>query len=182
MTQVSEGELGAVKAGQPATVRPRAHPGQEFHGKVAVVYPHLNKETRTGSIRIELPNPDLALLPDMYTDVEIDTGAGEHARLSVPNSSIIDSGNAQVVLVARGEGRFEPRNVALGLRGQDYTEVTSGIAAGDEVVVAANFLIDAESNLKAALSAFSHVAATPAPAAQPPPSAAAPEHSHGSHP
>ena len=103
-------------------------------------------------------------------------------RLSVPNSSIIDSGNAQVVLVARGEGRFEPRSVALGLRGQDYTEVTSGIAAGDEVVVAANFLIDAESNLKAALSAFSPVAATPAPAAQPPFSAAAPEHSHGSHP
>ncbi len=185
MTQVSEGELGAVKAGQPATVRPRARPGQEFHGKVAVVYPHLNKEIRTGSIRIELPNPDLALLPDMYADVEIDTGAGEHPRLSVPNSSIIDSGNAQVVLVARGEGRFEPRNVALGLRGQDYTEVTSGIAAGDEVVVAANFLIDAESNLKAALSAFSADAATkaaPARAAPPPPSATAPDHSHGSNP
>ena len=182
IAEVAEQDLGLVTIGQPVTVRFRALPGEPFEGHVTFVLHELDPATRTGKVRIELANPQHRIKHEMYADVEIDTGAGEHPRLSVPNSSIIDSGNAQVVLVARGEGRFEPRNVALGLRGQDYTEVTSGIAAGDEVVVAANFLIDAESNLKAALSAFSPIATTPAPAAQPPSSAAAPEHSHGSHP
>ena len=168
--------------GQPVTVRFRALPGDTYEGHVTFVLHELDPATRTGKVRIELANPQHRIKHEMYADVEIDAAAGEPPRLAVPNSSILDSGNAQVVLLSRGEGRFEPRTVALGLRGQDYTEVTSGIEAGDEVVVAANFLIDAESNLKAALSAFSPIAATPAPAAQPPSSAAAPERSHGSHP
>ena len=105
-------------------------------------------------MRIEIDNPQHRIKHEMYADVEIDTNLGAEPRVAVPNSAVIDSGNRQVVIVARGEGRFEPRSVKLGLRGEDYTEIKEGIAVGEEVVVAANFLIDAESNLKAALSSF----------------------------
>jgi Cu(I)/Ag(I) efflux system membrane fusion protein len=110
--------------------------------------------TRTAKVRIEIDNPGHRIKHEMYADVEIEAGAGDEPRVAVPNSSILNSGKRQVVLVARGEGRFEPRPVKLGLRGEDYTEIKEGIAPGEEVVVAANFLIDAESNLKAALSGF----------------------------
>jgi membrane fusion protein, copper/silver efflux system len=87
--------------------------------------------------------------------VEIDAGAGEPPRLSVPTSAVIDSGARQVVLIDRGEGRFEPRAIKLGMRGEGFVEVLDGLREGEHVVVAANFLIDAESNLKAALAGFS---------------------------
>jgi Cu(I)/Ag(I) efflux system membrane fusion protein len=90
----------------------------------------------------------------MYAEVEIDAGAGDGPSLAVPASAVIDSGRRQVVLVDRGEGRFEPRPVKLGLRGDGLVEVRDGLKAGEKVVVAANFLIDAESNLKAALNGF----------------------------
>ena len=108
------------------TVRSKAYPGRVFNGKVGVVYPHLMKETRSARVRIELPNPDLALLPDMYTDVEIATGSDEPV-VAVPMSSVIDSGSRQVVIVDLGDGRFEPRDVKLGRRGSEYVEVLEGI-------------------------------------------------------
>ena len=98
------------------TVRTKAYPGRVFKGKVGVVYPHLMKETRTARVRIVLPNPDLALLPDMYADVEIATGSDKPV-VAVPVSSVIDSGSRQVVIVDLGNGRFEPRDVKLGRRG-----------------------------------------------------------------
>ena len=153
MADLPERELGALKEGQTVTVRARAHPGREFLGKVAVVYPHLNKATRTASIRIELPNPDLALLPDMYTDVEIATGADREVVV-VPDSAIIDSGTRQVVILDKGDGRFAPRAVKLGQHGDGFSEVVDGVKAGDKVVTTANFLIDAESNLRAAIKGF----------------------------
>ena len=82
-------------------------------------------------------------------------------RLVVPSSAIIDSGNRQVVFVDKGEGRFEPRAVKIGMRGDDFTEITDGLKGGENVVVAANFLIDAESNLKAALQSFAAPPAAP---------------------
>ncbi len=88
----------------------------------------------------------------MFADVEINDGDGEAERLGVPVSALIDSGNRQVVLIERGEGRFEPRPVKVGLRGDGFVEITDGIKAGEKVVTSANFLIDAESNLRAALS------------------------------
>jgi Cu(I)/Ag(I) efflux system membrane fusion protein len=97
----------------------------------------------------------------MYAEVEIDAAAGDGPSLAVPASAVIDSGRRQVVIVDRGEGRFEPRQVKLGLRGDGLIEVRDGIRAGDKVVVAANFLIDAESNLKAALSGFTAEASAP---------------------
>ncbi len=133
-----------------AEVRPRGLPGRAFTGRVELIYPQLNMETRTARVRIELPNLDGALLPGMYAEVEIAAKGGGPA-IAVPNSAVIDSGTRQVVILDRGEGRFEPKDVKLGRRGGGFVEVREGVAEGDRVVVAANFLIDAESNLRAAL-------------------------------
>jgi Cu(I)/Ag(I) efflux system membrane fusion protein len=151
MADVAERDLGLIEVGQKVTVRPRAHPDHPFTGKVTVIYPHLKMETRTARIRIELPNPDDVLLPDMYADVEISTGT-EAPVVTVSNSAVIDSGERQIVLLDKGNGRFEPRAVKLGRRGEGRVEIKGGLAEGDKVVVSANFLIDAESNLKAALN------------------------------
>ena len=153
MADIAEGDVGAVKRGQAVAVRTKAYPGRVFEGKVGLVYPHLMRETRTARVRIELPNLDLSLLPDMYADVEINTGSDE-AVVAVPTSSVIDSGTRQVVIVDLGDGRFEPRQAKLGRRSGDHVEVLQGIQEGDSVVVEGNFLIDAESNLNAALKAL----------------------------
>ena len=150
MADVAEGDLGALKPGQSVKVTTRAHPGRVFTGKVAVVYPHLMKETRTVRMRIELANPDLALLPDMYADVDIATGSDEPV-VAIPESAVIDSGARQVIILDRGDGRFEPRDVKLGRKGDGYFEVMSGLHDGETIVVNGNFLIDAESNLQSAL-------------------------------
>ena len=153
LADVPERDLAGVRVGQPVTVRLRSAPGRTFSGKVAVVYPQVNPETRATRVRIEMPNPDGTLLPDMYADVEIATGAPSPV-MAVPDDAVIDTGERQVVLLDRGEGRFEPKEVKVGVRGGGYVEVREGISAGDRVVTAANFLIDAESNLKAALQSM----------------------------
>jgi Cu(I)/Ag(I) efflux system membrane fusion protein len=149
VADVPEGDLARVAVGQVATVRPR---GSEhaYAGKISVVYPTINPTTRTARVRVELPNPDGALLPDMYADVEIATGDGRPV-LAVPDGAVIDGGDHPVVIVDKGEGRLEPRPVRTGRRGGGLVEVREGVADGERVVTAANFLIDAESNLKAAL-------------------------------
>jgi membrane fusion protein, copper/silver efflux system len=121
---------------------------------VTFIYPELRAETRTARVRIELPNPNDRLKIDMYADIVLQAGADEQPAIAVPTSAVIDSGTRQIVLVAKGEGRFEPRAVKLGRRGDGYVEVLDGVNEGEEVVTAATFLIDAESNLKAALQAF----------------------------
>jgi Cu(I)/Ag(I) efflux system membrane fusion protein len=150
LADVPERDLALVAPGQPAVVRVRGLPDRSFQGRVGLLYPQINMETRTARLRIELPNPDGALLPGMYAEAEIATG-GEAAVIAVPDSAVIDSGTRQLVLLDRGEGRFEPRPVRPGRRGGGFTEIREGVAEGDRVVVAANFLIDAESNLRAAL-------------------------------
>lgn len=155
---VAERDLGALAVGQPAVIKARGFPGREFGGKISVIYPQVNKETRTGRVRIELANPDIALLPDMYVDAEINTG-NPAPVVTIPDSSVLDSGSKQAVFIDRGEGRFEPREVKIGHRGDGYVEVTDGVTEGEAVVVSANFLIDAESNLKAALRGFSDAGA-----------------------
>ncbi|SFV34908.1 efflux RND transporter periplasmic adaptor subunit [Hyphomicrobium facile] len=153
MANVAESDIGAVEPGQAVTVTTRAHPGRTFKGTVRVIYPHLMKETRTVQVRIEMPNADRALLPDMYGEVQIATG-GKEPALIVPSSAVIDSGNRQVVLRDLGEGRYEPRDVKVGHRGDGVVELTSGVSEGDHVVVNGNFLIDSESNLQSALKGF----------------------------
>uniref|UniRef100_UPI0025F742AB efflux RND transporter periplasmic adaptor subunit n=1 Tax=Rhodoblastus sp. TaxID=1962975 RepID=UPI0025F742AB len=119
-------------------------------GTVSLIYPQINRETRTARVRVELQNPDLVLRPDMYVEAEISAGDGDKVA-TVPESAVIDSGADQVVILDRGEGRFEPRQVKTGRRGEGHVEIREGVSDGDKVVTAANFLIDAESNLKAAL-------------------------------
>ena len=156
VAEVAEADIAAVKVGSPATVTLRASAGEPHEGVVSFIYPEMMKpETRTISVRIELPNPDGNIRTGMYADVLFRAGEGDAPATAIPDSAIIDSGTRQIVLVAKGEGRFEPREVKLGRRGEGYTEVTSGLELGEEVVTSATFLIDAESNLKAALQAFS---------------------------
>ncbi|PSC05655.1 efflux transporter periplasmic adaptor subunit [Alsobacter soli] len=160
MADVSERDLAGVEEGQPATVRVRSFPGRTFTGVVARIYPHLSAETRTVRIRIELANPDGVLRPAMYADVELESGSRAPV-VAVPDSAVIDTGARQVVILDRGEGRFAPREVQVGVRGSGFTEIRNGVAEGDRVVVSANFLIDAESNLKAALQGMATSKATP---------------------
>jgi Cu(I)/Ag(I) efflux system membrane fusion protein len=154
LIDIAERDLGAIAIGQAATVRARSFPGHDFNGKVEVVYPEINKETRTARLRVALPNPEELLLHDMYVDAEIAIGSGAPV-LAVPESAVMDTGSRQAVFVDKGEGRLEPREIKLGQRGDGYVEIRDGVAEGDPVVVSANFLVDAESNLKAALKGFS---------------------------
>jgi len=152
--EVYESELGLLSVGDRAVVTLPHLPGKSFDGRIAFVYPWLDGATRTGRVRIEIPNPDGRLKVDMYADVVFHAGADSAPVVAVPASAVIDSGTRQVVLVVKGGGRFEPRAVKLGRRGDGYVEVLDGVRKGEEVVTAATFLIDAESNLKAALQAF----------------------------
>ena len=150
LADIADRDLPRIATGQNVTVRVRGFDDRTFAGKVSQIYPQVNKETRTTRVRVELANPDGILRPDMYVDAEIATGSEQPVTV-VPASAVIDSGTRQIVLIDKGEGRFEPRVVTAGRRNTDYVEIRDGIAPGDDVVVAANFLIDAESNLKAAL-------------------------------
>jgi membrane fusion protein, copper/silver efflux system len=158
LVDVAERDLATVIEGQPVTVRVRSYPDKAFAGKVALIYPHLNPATRTARVRIELPNADNLLRPDMYAEAEIDTGSSNPV-LAVPDSAIIDSGDRQIVIVDKSNGRFEPRPVRLGRRGAGYVEIRDGVRDGESIVTSANFLIDAESNLKAALKGLSDAGA-----------------------
>jgi membrane fusion protein, copper/silver efflux system len=154
IAEVQERDLGLIAPGLKADAQFVAFPGHDFAGTVEFIYPALSGETRTGRVRIVIPNPDQALRAAMYASVEIATPAVAGPVLAVPSSAVIDSGMRQVVLIDRGEGRFEPRVVRLGAQGNDWVEITEGVKAGDKVVTGANFLIDAESNLRAALQGF----------------------------
>ena len=159
IADVAEQDLDLVKVGTPATVTFRAFPGRPFKGRVTFILHELDASTRTAKARIEIHNPDHLIRHEMYANVEIEAGAGEATRLVVPASAVIDSGTRQVVIVAKGEGRFQPRSVKLGMRGGEGIEILDGVSEGEDVVTAGNFLIDAESNLKAALQAFTPPAA-----------------------
>ena len=153
LADVAERDIGAIKAGNRVSVTLRGMPGRAFEGKVDLVYPQVNMATRTTPVRIELANPDGALMQNMFADAEIATGSGAPV-LAAPDSAIVDSGRRRIVILDKGEGRFEPREVKTGVSGGGYVEIREGVAAGESVVVSANFLIDAESNLKAALKGF----------------------------
>jgi len=154
LADVSEQDVGLVRVGQDAKLQIVAYPDKAVSGKVVFVYPTIDPETRTAKVRIELANADGLLKPAMFANVELMSSHASGKVLAVPESAVLDSGASQVALVRRGEGLFEPRKVELGMRADGYIEVTEGLAAGEEVVVRANFLIDAESNLKAALETF----------------------------
>ncbi len=152
VAEVFEQDLGDIALGQSAEATLLAYPGRTFVGNVTFIYPMITAATRTARVRIELSNPDGALKPDMYGSVAIKSATP--VALAVPDGAIIDSGTRRIVLVERSEGRFEPREIKTGRHGDGYVEIVEGVRAGEKVVTAGNFLIDAESNLKSALRAF----------------------------
>lgn len=166
LADISAQDLADVRLGQLVSFATPAQPGREFRGSVAFIYPTMTEATRTVKVRVVLPNPDGALRPALFGQVEIAAGSDE-PRTVVPHSAVLDSGARQTVLVALAGGRFEPRTVRLGRHGDEVVEVLDGLAEGEEIVVAANFLIDAESNLKSALGGLGahggHGAGAPKP-------------------
>ncbi|GAO35638.1 RND transporter [Sulfuricella sp. T08] len=161
IADVFEQDLALVKPGQNARVKVNAYPGKEFSARVVYVYPTLNAQTRSVPVRLELANPGGLLKPAMYADVEL-AAPSKGKVLTVPASAVLYGGSRQTVLVELAEGRFEPREVKLGVQGNDYVEVLEGVGEGEKVVVTANFLIDSESNLKAAFSGMSSSQSKPA--------------------
>ncbi|MDH3237499.1 MAG: efflux RND transporter periplasmic adaptor subunit [Deltaproteobacteria bacterium] len=176
---VYEYELPWVKVGVPATVTLDYLPGKTYRGKITYIYPYLEGKTRTATVRVELANPDGELKPDMYAHIDLNPRVGEKTVL-VPSEAVIRSGIRNVVFVSKGEGRFEPREIELGLEGEEgLVQVLSGLAGNELVVVSAQFLLDSESSLKEALKKFRNAAgetspSSGAPAGQSTP--AAPEH------
>lgn len=152
IAEVAEQDIGRVSTGLTARARLDAYPGQVFEGRVTYIYPTLKADTRTAQLRVELPNPQGRLKPAMYAQVEI--AAAGSPQLVVPSSAVIDNGTRRVVLIDKGEGRFEPRDVKLGARSDEFTVITEGVKEGERVVTSATFLLDSEANLKAALGAL----------------------------
>ena len=165
LADVFEQDIGLVKSGAKAKVTINAYPGKVFEGDITYVYPTLIAETRTVQVRIQLPNPGQLLKPGMFAQVEVAVAARNNV-VTVPVSAVIDSGARRIILVQAGEGRFDPREVKTGARSDSYVEVLEGVKDGEQVVVAANFLIDAESNLKSAVGGFGHSAHGAKPAQQ----------------
>jgi Cu(I)/Ag(I) efflux system membrane fusion protein len=166
LADVFEQDLGQVRIGQSANITVDAYPGKVFAGTVTFIYPTVTADTRTAKVRIELANAQALLKPAMYAQVELASFRGKGQVLTVPDSAVLDTGTRQLVLVQRAEGRYEPRPVKLGAHGDGYIEVLDGVKAGEQVVVSANFLIDAESNLTAAFSGFGQGAEGAKPAAK----------------
>jgi RND family efflux transporter MFP subunit len=166
MADVYEYEVPMIRVGQAAAMTFSYFPGQTFKGKVTYIYPQLDNQTRTLKVRLEFPNPEFKLKPEMYANVELSIDYGR--QLALPDSAVLDSGTEQIVFVVRDAGHFEPRKVQLGARVDDRFIVLSGLAAGEQVVTSGNFLVDSESQLKAAMGGIGgaghagHGAAAPA--------------------
>jgi Cu(I)/Ag(I) efflux system membrane fusion protein len=152
IADVPESALPDVVIGAEVRVNFIGIPGSAVTGRIETIYPELDPVTRTAKLRIELPNPDGRLRAGMYAEIEIRLGGGPVVQ--VPEGAVIDTGDRQVVIRDLGEGRFQPQAVTVGRRGNGMIEIVEGIEAGDRVVSAATFLLDAESNLNAALAAL----------------------------
>lgn len=153
VAKVFEHDLPAMRTGSAVRIAITALPDRTYEGTVSFIAAQINRDTRTADVRIEIANADGALRADMLANVIVPT-ADAKPGIAVPNSAIIDSGTRQVVLVAKGDGRFEPRQVVPGARSEGYTAIREGLKEGEEIVVEAAFLIDAESNLRSALQSF----------------------------
>ena len=161
MAEIAEQDLALVRPGQTAQLSMPAMPGETREAIVDFVYPDLDMATRSGRVRLVVPNADGRLKLGHFVRVEIGAPVGDKPALAVPAASVIDDGARQIVFVARGDGLFEPRDVRLGARAGTDVEIREVLAAGEEVVTSGIFLIDAESNLQTALSAFATEPVTP---------------------
>lgn len=147
---VYETELRFITPGLTASLRLDAWPGREWQGKVLFVDPVLDAKTRTARVRLAFSNAQGELKPEMFGEVTL--ARASRSVLRIPADAVVQTGTQQVVFVARGEGRFEPRVIEVGERGREFVEVLSGLVAGEAVVTRANFLVDSESRLRASLS------------------------------
>lgn len=148
--QVFQDDLAYVKRGQSADITSSSTGRTVFEGDVVAIDPALNPETRSARVRIKIKETNGMLKPEMYVDVKIKLTEGTF--LSIPSDAVLDTGARQIAFVDKGDGYFEPRNVILGAKMGDYYVVKGGVAEGEKIVVNANFLIDSESQLKAAIS------------------------------
>jgi len=148
---IYEYELPWVHQGMPAEMELAYIPGRRFYGKVLYIYPYLNAKTRTATLRLEFPNPRYRLKPEMFATVYLkSTIAGD--SVVIPQEAVIDSGVRQVVFVSLGQGKFQPREVKLGVEGNNHEfQVLRGVEEGEEIVVSAQFMLDSESRLQEAI-------------------------------
>lgn len=151
LAKVYEQDVSRVRPGLAARVTLPHGAGNSYEGRVDYVYPYLDPATRTVDVRIVVPNPDGSLRPEMYANVRFRGPAGSPS-LVVPNEAILDTGERRIAFVRHPAGTFEPRELTVGLRTREFTQVLAGLSEGEEVVTSGNFLIDSESRLKAALS------------------------------
>lgn len=154
IADIYEYELPSIRLGQKAAIEMAIYPGEKFTGKLIYIYPFIDPQTRTAKVRFELANPHDKLKPEMFANVEISVLLGD--RLAIPEGAVIDTGVRKVVIVDRGSGYFEPREVKLGAKAGEVFEVIDGLKAGERVVTSANFLIDSESKLKEAVGGVGH--------------------------
>jgi Cu(I)/Ag(I) efflux system membrane fusion protein len=149
--QIYESQLPFIKQGQKATATVASMPGKKFAGEVVFVHPHVDPTTRTVMVRLVVPNESLVLKPGMYASVLVTAELADQTVL-VPREAVIDTGTRQIVFLTREQGQFEPRNVRMGVSGQDgLVQVLEGLSPGETVVVSGQFLIDAESRMKEAI-------------------------------
>ncbi|OGS05402.1 MAG: hypothetical protein A3G41_04410 [Elusimicrobia bacterium RIFCSPLOWO2_12_FULL_59_9] len=154
--QIYEYEIGLVKSGQSVEMTTPAYPGRKFHGTIKAVDPILSAETRSLKVRVEVPNPESLLKLEMYVNASIRVDLGK--KLAIPEEAVLETGTRSVTFVDLGEGRIEPRELNVGREADGYYEVLSGIKEGEKVVTSAQFLVDSESRLKAAMSKTSEKA------------------------
>ena len=149
LADIYEYELPLVEPGQTATVSLSYAPQATFSGRIGFIYPTVDPETRTAKVRFELENPKELLKPGMYADVQLAVPLGE--RLAVPRDAVLESGERQVIFIHHGGGKLEWRSVKTGQRSGDWVEILEGLKEGEHIVTSANFLLDSESQLKAAV-------------------------------
>ena len=163
-----EYEAQSVRLGQTASLETVAEPGAKLKGRVAFIYPTFSPETRTLKVRFDFPNPGLRLKPQMYANVSLDLHS--MTGVVIPDSALIETGVRVIAFVDVGGGSFEPREVKVGVRGNGKAQILSGVKAGEKVAVGANFLLDSESKLRAALTKMTGGASAPSqPQSQSPP-------------
>jgi RND family efflux transporter MFP subunit len=150
--QLFQNDIGRVRVGNSAEVTVDSYPGRSFPGRVSFISPQLDQTTRTAKVRLEIPNPELRLSLGMFVNIRFDLPQGR--QLVIPASGIFQTGTRQVVFVDKGDGHFEPREVEAGARAGDEVVVSKGLKAGERIVTSANFLIDSESQLQAAMGSF----------------------------
>ncbi|MGA9882347.1 MAG: FixH family protein [Candidatus Acidiferrales bacterium] len=150
--QVFQNDLGRIRVGNSASLTVDTYPGRTFSGRVDFIYPQVDMSTRTARVRLVFPNPDLKLTPGMFVNVDLKIPMGEH--VVIPAAGVLQTGTRQIVFVDRGGGNLEPRDVQLGAQVGNNFIVLKGLKAGEKIVTSANFLIDSESQLQAALGTF----------------------------